>query len=211
MRFFSGVTQERSRRRRERILDAAFHVFSRLGYGRAAVDEIAREAETSKGGLYFHFPTKESLFLELLRTTADRLVAKVERETARESDPIARADVALWTVLATFAGHRTTARLLLVDAAGAGPVFQAELGRLHERFVGLIAGHLDGAIEDGIIAPLDTATVAEAWFGALHEIVVRWLMADRPEALERAYPTLRAVLLRGVGIDESRIAALPER
>ena len=43
-----GVTQERSRRRRERILDAAFHVFSRLGYGRAAVDEIAREAETSK-------------------------------------------------------------------------------------------------------------------------------------------------------------------
>jgi len=205
------VTQERSRRRRERILDAAFHVFSGLGYRGAAVDEIAREADTSKGGVYFHFPTKESLFLELLRTTADRLVAKVEREAARESDPIARADVALWTILSTFAGHRTTAHLLLVDAIGAGPVFQAELERLHERFAGLIAEHLERAIEDGIIAPLDTATVAEAWFGALHEIVVRWLMADRPEALERAYPTLRAVLLRGVGIDESRIAALPER
>jgi AcrR family transcriptional regulator len=205
------VTQERSRRRRERILDASFHVFSRLGYRGAAVDAIAREADTSKGGVYFHFPTKEALFLEILRTTADRLVAKVERETARESDPIARADVALWTVLSTFAGHRTTARLLLVDAIGAGPVFQAELERLHVRFAGLIAEHLGRAIEDGIIAPLDTAIVAEAWFGALHEIVVRWLMADRPEALERAYPTLRAVLLRGVGIDEARIAALPER
>lgn len=205
------MTQDRSRRRRERILDAAFHVFSGIGYRGAAVSDIAREADTSKGGLYFHFPTKESLFLELLRTTADRLVAKVERETARESDPIARADVALWTVLSTFAGHRTTARLLLVDAIGAGPAFQAELARLHERFAGLIAGHLQGAVDDGIIAPLDTATVAEAWFGALHEIVVRWLMADRPEGLERAYPTLRAVLLRGVGIDESRIAALPER
>lgn len=205
------MTQERSRRRRERILDAAFHVFSRLGYRGAAVDEIAREAETSKGGLYFHFPTKESLFLELLRTTADRLVAKVEREAARESDPIARADVAIWTVLSTFAGHRTTAHLLLVDASGAGPVFQAELQRLHERFAALIAEHLEQAIADGIIAPLDTATVAEAWFGALHEVVVRWLMRDRPEALERAYPTLRVVLLRGVGIDEARIAALPER
>lgn len=72
------MTQERSRRRRERILDAAFHVFSGLGYRGAAVDEIARQADTSKGGVYFHFPTKESLFLELLRTTADRLAAKVE-------------------------------------------------------------------------------------------------------------------------------------
>lgn len=205
------MNQERSRRRRERILDAAFHVFSKLGYRSAAVDDIAREAETSKGGLYFHFPTKESIFLELLRTTADRLVAKVEREAAREADPIARADVALWTVLSTFAGHRTTARLLLVDALGAGSVFQAELARLHERFAGLIAAHLQEAVEDGTIAPLDTATVAQAWFGALHEIIVRWLMADRPEALEKAYPTLRAVLLRGVGIDEARIAALPER
>ena len=205
------VTQERSLRRRERILDAAFHVFSRLGYRDAAVDEIAREAATSKGGVYFHFPTKESLFLEILRTTADRLVARVEREVARESDPIARADVALWTVLSTFAGHRTTARLLLVDALGAGPVFQAELERLHERFAGLIADHLERAVEEKIIAPLDARTTAQVWFGALHEIVMRWLMADQPESLERTYPALRAILLRSVGIDESRIAALPPR
>jgi AcrR family transcriptional regulator len=205
------VTQERSRRRRERILDASFHVFSRHGYRGAAVDAIAREADTSKGGVYFHFPTKEALFLEILRTTADRLVAKVERETAPQSDPIARADIALWTVLSTFAGHRTTARLLLVDAIGAGSVFQAELERLHERFARLIAGHLARAVEDGIIAPIDIATVSQAWFGALHEIVVRWLMTDHPEPLERAYPTLRAILLRGVGIDDAQIATLPER
>ena len=40
------------------------------------------QAETSKCGVYFHFPTKESLFLELLKTTADRLVGKVERSIA---------------------------------------------------------------------------------------------------------------------------------
>ena len=61
------MKQERSARRRERILDAAFSVFSRRGYRQAGVDEVGRQAETSKGGVYFHFPTKESLFLELLR------------------------------------------------------------------------------------------------------------------------------------------------
>jgi AcrR family transcriptional regulator len=204
------VKQERSARRRERILDAAFAVFSRHGYRRAGIDEVGRQAETSKGGVYFHFPTKESLFLELLKTTADRLVGKVERSIAPVPDPIDRADVALKTVLGIFAGHRTMARLFLIDAVGAGSEFQAELQRLHERFSGLIAEQLDTAVEEGIIEPIDTEVVALAWFGALNEVVMRWLMAAEPARLEDTYPTLRAILLRSVGISEERIAALTD-
>ena len=192
---------ERSRKRRESILDAAFHVFARVGYRDAAVDEIASRAETSKGGVYFHFPTKQRLFVELMRATADRLVARVEREVARETDPVAKADVALRTVLAVFAGHRTMAKLLIVDAVGAGREFQAELERLHIRFAGLIAGYLDEAVASGAIPPIDTAVTSQAWFGALNEIVTRWLIADRPGPLEDAYPALRRILLAGVGAD----------
>ena len=204
------MRQERSTRRRERILDAAFTVFSRRGYRAAGVDEVGRQAETSKGGVYFHFPTKEALFLELLKTTADRLVAKVERSIVAVPDPIDRADVALRTVLGVFAGHRTMARLFLIDALGAGPEFQSELQRLHERFSGLIAEQLDAAVEEGLIQPLDTEVAAMAWFGALNEVVMRWLMAEDHGRLDDAYPTLRAILLRSVGIPEERIEALGE-
>ncbi len=147
------MKQVRGTRRRERILDAAFAVFSQRGYREAGVDEVGRQAETSKGGVYFHFPTKESLFLELLRTTADRLVGKVERSMAGIPDPIDRADAALRTVLSVFAGHRTMARLFLIDAVGAGEAFQAELSRMHERFSGLIAMQLETAVAEGIIPP----------------------------------------------------------
>ena len=179
---------ERSRRRRETILDAAFHVFSRVGYRDAAVDEIAQRAATSKGGLYFHFPTKQTLFIELMRTTADKLVERVEREVARQSDPVAQADTALRTVLATFSGHRTMARLLIVDALGAGRDFRAEIEHMHARFAGLIEGYLDQAIADGIIEPIDTRIAAQAWFGALNEVVTRWLVAEGAGPLEDAYP-----------------------
>jgi AcrR family transcriptional regulator len=204
------MKQGRSVRRRERILDAAFSVFSQRGYRAAGVDEVGRQAETSKGGVYFHFPTKESLFLELLKTTADRLVGKVERTMAPYDDPIDRADAALRTVLGVFAGHRTMARLFLIDAVGAGSEFQAELQRLHERFSGLIAEQLDAAVEEGIIEPLDTQVAAMAWFGALNEVVTRWLMTEQHGRLEDTYPTLRAILLRSVGIPEERIAALED-
>lgn len=204
------MKQERSARRRERILDAAFSVFSQRGYRQAGVEEVGRQAETSKGGVYFHFPTKESLFLELLRTTADRLTGKVERSMAPYDDPIERADVALRTVLGVFAGHRTMARLFLIDAVGAGSEFQAELQRLHERFAGIIASQLDDAVSAGIIEPLDTDIAGMAWFGALNEVVVRWLMSDQQGRLEDSYPTLRSLLLRSVGISDERITALAE-
>jgi AcrR family transcriptional regulator len=204
------VKQERSARRRERILDAAFTVFSRQGYRQAGVDEVGRQAETSKGGVYFHFPTKEALFLELLRTTADRLVGKVERTVAGVSDPIDKADMALQTVLGVFAGHRTMARLFLIDAVGAGSEFQSELQRLHERFAAIISEQLDEAVADGSIPAIDTQVAGMAWFGALNEVVMRWLMAEQAGRLEDTYPTLRAILLRSVGVPEDRIAALQD-
>jgi AcrR family transcriptional regulator len=201
---------EQSRSRRERILDAAFHAFSVRGYRDTAVDDIAGSAETSKGGVYFHFPTKEAIFRELMQTTADKLMAKVERAVAGERDPVAKAEAALLTVLETFAGHRTMARLLFLDTIGAGRAFQQETNALHDRFSRLIQGYLDEAVEIGAIPPLDTRITSIAWFGALNEIVARWLLADQPQPLLDAYPTLRAVLLRSAGLAEARIGPVPK-
>jgi len=62
----------------------------------------------------------------------------------------------------------------------------------------------------GAIAPLDTRITSIAWFGALNELVARWLLADQPRPLEEAYPPLRAVLLRSAGVSEARIGPQPE-
>jgi len=200
---------EQSRSRRERILDAAFHTFSTKGYRDTAVDDIAGAAETSKGGIYFHFPTKEAIFRELMATTADKLVGKVERAVALETEPVARAEAAIRAVLATFAGHRTMARLLFLDTIGAGRVFQTETNALHERFARLIQGYLDEAVAAGAIPPHDTRITSIAWFGAINEVVGRWLLADQAGRLEDAYPPLRAALLRSAGVPEKRVGPMP--
>ncbi len=202
-------TAEQSRSRRERILDAAFHTFSTKGYRDTVVDDIAGAAETSKGGIYFHFPTKEAIFRELMITTADKLVGKVERAVALETEPVARAEAAIRAVLATFAGHRTMARLLFLDTIGAGRVFQTEVNALHERFARLILGYRDEAVASGAIPPHDTRITSIAWFGAINEVVGRWLLADQAGKLEDAYPPLRAALLRSAGVPEKRVGPMP--
>jgi len=66
-------TTDRASASRETILDGAFQTFAKNGYRDTAMDDIAAAAEISKGGIYFHFPTKESIFRELMRTTAAKL------------------------------------------------------------------------------------------------------------------------------------------
>jgi AcrR family transcriptional regulator len=197
--------QERSQTRRQRILDAAVQVFTRKGYRDAGMEDIAAEAETSKGGLYFHFPSKQTIFVQLLERMAALLMERTESALQAEPDPISRADAALRVVLHTFAAHRGLTRLFLVEALGAGPEFSAKIMGLHGQFTDLIKRHLDDAVSQGAIPPLDTGIAAQVWFGALNQVVTRWAVADAPGNLEAAYPALRAVLLRGIGVPAERI------
>ncbi len=190
--------QPRSEQRRRRVLDAALEIFTRDGYGETLVDDIARASETSKGGVYFHFPSKQALYLALLDEAARLLIDRAERAMAAEPDPIARGEAALRAVLRTFGGHRKLARLLLVDALGAGHEFNAKLAELHETFAGLIRWQLDEAVTLGLAPPLDTEIVSVAWFGAVNQVVTRWVLTGRPKRLEDTYPALRGLLMHGI-------------
>jgi AcrR family transcriptional regulator len=194
--------QERSKDRQRRILDAALSVFSRRGYREASVDEIAEAAETSKGGVYFHFPGKQVLFRALLDLSSKRLLDRVEEAIAHENDPIARADAALLTVLRAFGDHKSMARLFMVEALGAGSEFQTRLLEVHDEFIGVIRRHLDEAVADGVIDAPDTLITSRAWFGALNEVILHWLIKGEPDRLEDAYATLRPLLMRSVNATE---------
>src|SRR5262245_56508523 len=122
--------QLRSQQRYQRILDAATSVFSTKGYHGTLVDDIAVEAETSKGGVYFHFPNKQAIFLALLDRLANILKERVEAAVSTRADPVDRAEQALRVVLETFGSHRRLARLFMVEALGAGPEFNARMLRL---------------------------------------------------------------------------------
>lgn len=51
---------------REKILSVATRIFSRFGFYKTSMDEIARTAHKAKGSLYYHFASKEELFTEVV-------------------------------------------------------------------------------------------------------------------------------------------------
>lgn len=64
-----GTAERKERERlqkRNNIIDAAERVFFSKGYDTTKMDDIADEAEYSKGTLYLHFNSKEELYLEIV-------------------------------------------------------------------------------------------------------------------------------------------------
>src|SRR5439155_25351951 len=142
----------------------------------------------SKGGIYFHFPGKQAIFLALLERSAGLLLARIVESVEVEREPVARADAALRAVLKLFGSHRALARLFLVEALGAGPELHARMASINGRFTAFIRQNLDEAVRQGAIGPVDTGAASQVWFGALNQVVTDWVLAEQPGRLEDAYP-----------------------
>jgi AcrR family transcriptional regulator len=76
--------------RRGQILDAALHVFAKVGFAGATLRQVADAAGVSKGTVFHYFETKEALFRAVVN---DLVVTRLEatRELVRTHDGTASA------------------------------------------------------------------------------------------------------------------------
>jgi AcrR family transcriptional regulator len=83
-----GIAERRQRekdRRRNDIVDAAERIFFSQGLENATMDDVAEEAELSKGTLYIYFKSKEDLYLAITKRGLDILTAMFEKAAAKTS------------------------------------------------------------------------------------------------------------------------------
>ena len=82
---------------RERILAVAQELFTRQGYDKTSLRDIAERLQITKAALYYYFPRKEDILLELhlrLHTLGETVIAELE------AAPDGAARVAIWPRLA---------------------------------------------------------------------------------------------------------------
>jgi len=74
----NSINEKLSRREREKavhrqeILDAAIKVFAKKGFYEATLDEVAQEAEFSKGAIYLYFSNKEDLLATIVSDSLEK-------------------------------------------------------------------------------------------------------------------------------------------
>jgi AcrR family transcriptional regulator len=176
---------------RDEILDTALQLFTAQGYEATSLRQIADRLGFTKAALYYHFPAKDHLIIELSRPWLDaisNLLTLQQQEPAeRHEDEHARRTALLSRYIDVSIAYHPILRLLSSDAAT----------QKHPD-VGKRARTLIAAMQDAVAGPeagdADRIRTACA-FAVVHAVAPMdpsMLAAARPIVASAAAATLRA-------------------
>lgn len=174
------------------LVDAALRVFAEHGYEEATVEDIAAAAGYSKGAYYFHFASKEDIFLELLEQWTSE-----QTERLKAFDEVTPAAAAILETLEAFLsyGEREIAwpRLLVEFWAQARrhEAIRRGLGQAYAAWRRLLAQAFRRAAHSGLLSPQLDPDDAARLVLATHDGVVVEACID-PEAARKV--SMRRVL-----------------
>ncbi|MFV0505203.1 MAG: TetR/AcrR family transcriptional regulator [Bacteroidales bacterium] len=97
---FAGL--DKKEQKKEAILKIAQDVFSKNGYRKTTIDEIATATKKGKSSLYYYFSSKEELFNEVILWEVELLKNELTRVINRNITPVEKLREYIITKLMTF-------------------------------------------------------------------------------------------------------------
>ncbi|MFE7787833.1 TetR/AcrR family transcriptional regulator [Streptomyces sp. NPDC057460] len=194
---------------RVRIIDAAHQLMLTIGLARATTKEIARAAGCSEAALYKHFPSKEELFVAVLKERLPKLNPLLRRLTA---DPGAgeRTVEENLTDIATGAALFYAQSFPIAASLYAEPRLKSrhdaamrELGTGPHMPIRGVAGYLRSEQAAGRVRPgADTYAAASLLLGACVQRAFAYDATEEgrpPQSLDEFAASVARTVLHGIG------------
>ncbi len=190
-----------SEQRRLQILQAAQHVFARMGFHKARMDDIAREAGVSKGTLYWYYKGKDAIIAALL----DQIFSwemNALQEVIREDGPVTER---LRYLVAGSARHVKSLHFLAPIAfefyalAGRNAQVRSALRRYYAAYSRDLARLIQEGITAGEFSPsTDPELVARTIVALFEGLVLLWIVDPVHLDLQRQAQASLDVVLDGI-------------
>jgi len=130
--------------KRSAILSAALEFFSQFGIHGTSLDKVAERADVSKTNLLYYFPSKEELYIAVLKDLLDVWLAPL-RALRHDQHPLEAIRDYIRLKLEVSRDHPQASRLFCLEMLQGAPLLKAEL-----------AGDLRHLVED-------KAAIIESW------------------------------------------------
>lgn len=200
-------TKEDALATRHSLLDAAELLFQAQGVSRTSLNDIARQAGTSRGAIYWHFLDKADLFnamMERVTLPLERSFQDVGRET--DNNPLARLCGGVHGALLRISTDPQTRRVFEVATHKVEYVDELQAVRLrhlkarHEFLSQVERGLQAAAASQSVELAIPAATAAEGLHAIIDGLIQNWLLDSAIFDLVAVGQEVMAVYLRGLGL-----------
>ena len=173
------------------LLTSGVRCFASSGFHATTTRDITAAVGLSPGALYVHFPSKEHLLFEIIRTGHVRsLEILTEAEVSENAVSYLRSLVARF--VAWHAHHHVAGRVSQYELAALTPGHYAEILQLRRQSTDIFRQAVNRGIDEGTFTAVDVHRVVRAIL-SLGVDLVRWYRtggADSPEQLGEFYADL---------------------
>jgi len=167
-------------RKKDIILQAALECFLSNGYQNTSMEDIVKKSGVSKGGIYWHFKSKEDIFVYMIEWWTNDWLRKVNKEFAQLTD--VKSKLSKYSELYCKSMDHPLARMLpeLLSAEFNGENEK----RLKQCFLTdrkLLAKALDEGISRQEIRDMnsDSDVLAHLFVSMLDGIAMRWITIEK--------------------------------
>lgn len=174
---------------REQIIRAAAHQFAHRSYSLVSLDDILREAELTKGAMYFHFRSKHALALALIDTQSEIMRNTINQLLANKLSGLETlVDICFSLAMQDVTDDLAKSSLHLLEAIGRTDDIQTR--RLSE-WVAAFTEITRRAAEEGDLAdtadPADVSRLLVAMYAGTRQVSDLENRAEYLRHLERAW------------------------
>jgi AcrR family transcriptional regulator len=147
------------------------------------------------GTFYLYYPTKDALFLELVKETAQALKEEIDQARAQVEDLVEKIRVANLAFFRFARDHREVLKIVF----GHGNTFNELLRQVYGGFIMDAAERVAEGAQKKVFRPLPPQVVANALVGMSAQVVSWWIEQDGPSAEEMA-ETMTGFVLHGLAL-----------
>ena len=181
------------------IFESAIKVFSDSGYDGSTMDAIAINAGVAKGTLYYHFKSKEEIFKYIITEGMNIIIEQIEAATDKEEDSLLKLKILCRVQLSLVYENRDFFKVIMSQLWGQ-EIRHLQIREVVRVYISIIAKHLKGAMEQGIIKKSETSFMAYTFFGTLCSAAVYELINKDNTDVEDVIDNLMKYILTGIQV-----------
>lgn len=184
--------------RREQILAGAMEIFSKNGYRKTDVEEIAKLVGVGKGTMYRHFESKRALFLAVVEWGFDKIGERIFPRVKQTSSLIGKMEVALEEYLGFFEENKSFYRTLVLEGS---EIIEAVGKKFQEKYmthIHIFDKILEEAKAEGEIKNLPIESMIRGLTGLVNAIILKWLMSKESYELKDEIPVIKEIIFNGI-------------